>query len=68
MTAFDIDIKGRKRDELSRTEWLKLTNRINKLQPAIFSFKAGVISHRIDRPTERVEAYANILEGQYHTY
>lgn len=52
MTAFDIDIKGRKRDELSRTEWLKLTDQINKLQPAIFSFKAGVISHRIDRPSE----------------
>lgn len=39
MTAFDIDIKGRKRDELSRTEWLKLTNQINKLQPAIFSLR-----------------------------
>lgn len=52
MTAYNIDIEGKKRDELSRTEWLKLTNRVNKIQPAIFSFKAGVTSHRIAKPSK----------------
>lgn len=52
MLVFDINIQGKKRDELTRTEWLKIAHHINRMQPPVIELRPGVKAPRITRPAD----------------
>lgn len=50
MLVFDSEIQGKKRDELTHEEWLKITRRINRIQPNVIELYPGVKVPRITHP------------------